>query len=655
MKKINIKTVYCLILGAVFGVQSCTDFLNTSPYNQVASSNMWTNPALTNQGVAGVYEAMRNWGVYGAASYGLNVIPFECLGMTGQAYRSIPYLQGTAGSGDAFFSDMWRRLYEGVHRSNDAIAALSQPGGGGVDDETRLRLLAECKFLRAYYYTRLNELYGRYGLGVPLYTEPIARVEDVVKSQSPEAEVWAQIVQDLTDCINEPNFPNRWREKGRASKGAAYALRGRAYLMQGAVYNYNNTTGSVESISTNTDFLQKAVADFAAVKGCGFDLFQGGFKELFTEAHEGSIEMIFSLQNIARPGYGSRMQLMAGSRSAGDITGSTGFSQYGSQPAIVDLFEYKDGTPFNWDNHIPGYMALPAAARIVYWLRDREKDGEPIPFHQTILNAINSRLNLPTSASVREQYLPEGNEARLATAWENRDPRLQASVIVPYGDIFYGTDHIQFSAGNRTPVPYVFRWPVGVANQSVAQQTLWGISSPYDLRHDGAADVEFSYRPRKFVMEGYECEYITNNPIDEPILRYAYVLLMWAEALTHLGDLSGAVAKVNEVRARKTVEMPPYSFIDKVDAMSKIRNESRREFVNEGINFYEELRWGTLRQSKFGKYMGYDPAAHTVFGTQSNGNGGIAWSSVNDFSIFPVPASEIEKNSNLKKTPGWIY
>jgi hypothetical protein len=89
--------------------------------------------------------------------------------------------------------------------------------------------------------------------------------------------------------------------------------------------------------------------------------------------------------------------------------------------------------------------------------------------------------------------------------------------------------------------------------------------------------------------------------------------------------------------------------------MSKIRNESRREFVNEGINFYEELRWGTLRQSKFGTYMGYDPAAHTVFGTQSNGNGGIAWSSVNDFSIFPVPASEIEKNPNLKKTPGWIY
>ena len=54
-----------------------------------------------------------------------------------------------------------KNLYEGVHRANDAIANLSEVGGGGVDEETRLRLLSESKFLRAYYYMRLNELYGR--------------------------------------------------------------------------------------------------------------------------------------------------------------------------------------------------------------------------------------------------------------------------------------------------------------------------------------------------------------------------------------------------------------------------------------------------------------------------------------------------------------
>ncbi|MDL2304463.1 RagB/SusD family nutrient uptake outer membrane protein [Bacteroides sp. OttesenSCG-928-D19] len=411
------KIIYFLLFTVLFGVQSC-DILDTVPYNQVASSNMWTNEALTNQGVAGIYARMRGWGVYGAASYQLAVIPFECLGMTGEAYRSIAYLNGTAGSGDTFFSTMWKIFYEGVHRANDGIFNLSEPGGGGVDEVTRTRLLAECKFMRAYFYTRLNELYGRYGFGVPIYTEPLASVDDCVKTQSPESEVWALIVQDLTDCINEPNFPNRYTENGRASKGAAYALRGRAYLMQGAVYNYNNSTGLVGSTTIDKSLLQKAADDFSKVKGCGFDLFQGGYKELFTEANEACVEMIFSLQNISKPGYGSRMQYMAGTRSAGDQTGGTGVSQYSAPPAMVDLYEYKDGRPFVWDEVIPGFLEMPVKDRLVYFLRDKEANGE-----QFVSEDLSKLIDRKIPAATKDLYLPEGNEARLQKAWENRDPR----------------------------------------------------------------------------------------------------------------------------------------------------------------------------------------------------------------------------------------
>ncbi|SDC33446.1 RagB/SusD family nutrient uptake outer membrane protein [Niabella drilacis] len=643
--------IYSLFFAALCTSQACTKILDTAPYNSVASGNMWTNAALTNQGVAGIYANLRGWGVYGSATYGLTVIPFECLGMTGEAYRSIPYMNGTAGSGDQFFSTMWKTLYEGVHRANDGIFNLSQPGGGGVDDETRTRLLAESKFLRAYYYMRLNELYGRYGTGVPLYTEPLASVEEATKTQSSEAAVWDQIIKDLTDCINEPNFPNRYREKGRASKGAAYALRGRAYLMQGAKYNYNNNTGVVEGTTIDKPLLQKAADDFAKVQSCGYDLFQAGYAALFTEANEASVEMIFSLQNIAKPGYGSRMQLMAGTRSAGDKTGSTGFSQYSAPPAMVDLYEYKDGTPFNWENVIPGYFATPEKDRLVYFLRDKEANGQPI-VSTAMATLINNKLS---PLATKSRYLAEGNEARLKKAWQNRDPRFYANLIVPYGDQYLGTDANQATNGNLTPVPYVYRWPVGATNQSVAAQTTMGISSPFDLRQDGTSEAEFAFRHRKFVMKGYEADYINDNPIDEPILRYAYVLLMWAEALAQQGDLDGAAQKVNLVRARTSVEMPAYTFSNLEDAMTKIRDESRRELMNEGVNFYEELRWGTLRQTKYSKYMGYIPAAHTCNGQQSNGNGTIQWSSTNDFSIFPVPSAEIEKNPSLKKTPGWIY
>lgn len=648
------KIIYSLLFVVLSGLQSCSDLLDTTPYDKVESRNMWTNPELTNQGVAGVYAAMRGWGVYGSASYGLTVIPFECLGVSGEAYRSIPYLNGTAGSGDTFFSTMWKYIYEGVHRANDGIAHLSKPGGGNVDDETRTRLLAECKFLRAYYYMRLNELYGRYGLGVPIYTEPLKSVDDATKSQSPEADVWALIISDLTDCINEPNLPNRYKETGRVSKGAAYALRGRAYLMQGAKYA---DKGQPENAVIDKPLLRQAAEDFSKVKDCGYDLFQNGYKALFTEANEGCVEMIFSLQNIAKtnsdrskPGYGSRMQLMAGTRSAGDRQNSTGFAQYSVPPALVDLYEYKDGTPFDWENVIPGFMSTPEKDRLVYFLRDKEIDGKVF-----VSSAMEKMIDSKIPAKVKSKYLPEGNEARLKKAWQNRDPRFYANVIVPYGDVYLGADADNYKKGNTTPIPYVYRWPVGATNQSVNAQIKMGISAPYDLKQDGTSEAEFAYRHRKFVMEGYDCEYNDNNPIDEPLLRYAYVLLMWSEALAHLDDLPGAAAKVNEVRERTSVEMPKYTFTDKNDAFNKIRNESRREFVNEGVNFYEELRWGTLRHTKYSSFMGYSPAAHTCNGMQSNGNGAIKWSQINDFTIFPVPSKEIEKNPGLKKTPGWIY
>lgn len=266
-----------------------------------------------------------------------------------------------------------------------------------------------------------------------------------------------------------------------------------------------------------------------------------------------------------------------------------------------------------------------------------------------------SLIDAKIPAATKNKYLPEGNEARLKKAWTNRDPRFYANLIVPYGNEYLGTDGDLLKQGNATAIPYVYRWPVGATNQSVSAQIALGINSPYDLRQDGTSEAEFAYRHRKFMMKGYDCEYIENNPIDEPILRYGYVLLMWAEALAQQGDLAGAAEKINLIRSRTSVEMPAYVFSSTADAMKKIQNESRRELVNEGVNFYEEFRWGTLRQTKFSTYAGYSAAAHTCNGMQSNGNGAIKWSTTNDYSIFPVPSAEIEKNPLLKRTPGWIY
>ena len=71
--------------------------------------------------------------------------------------------------------------------------------------------------------------------GVPLYLEPI-ELDECIKGQASEAEVWATIVQDLTDAINESNLPNMYEsgsaDYGHVTKSVAYALRGKAYLYQ---------------------------------------------------------------------------------------------------------------------------------------------------------------------------------------------------------------------------------------------------------------------------------------------------------------------------------------------------------------------------------------------------------------------------------------
>ena len=84
-------------------------------------------------------------------------------------------------------------------------------------------------------------------------------------------------------------------------------------------------------------------------------------------------------------------------------------------------------------------------------------------------------------------YLPEGNEARIRRAYEDRDPRLMMSVITPYSTYLGpagGEEHI-----------YTLRWPYR------------GFDSrePFDIRTD--TNNYFYYLWRKFVPEGNEWPY----------------------------------------------------------------------------------------------------------------------------------------------------
>ena len=578
-----------LLLVAGLSISSCKkSLLDTDPYSSVSSATMWTTDNLTDLGVTGVYQALR-LGIQTGGPSDRELYQMDALGFTTMSRGGNDLMTGTATSSGGRFSNTWKELYEGVHRANDAIEniALLSPSA----PEKKARYIAECKFLRAYFYLRLNQLFK----GVPVYLKRLP-ITELTNSRESEAKVWEVIINDLNDAINEPNLPQKYSkgasQYGHVTKGAAYALRGKAYLYQKK--------------------WAEAAADFSKVKEAGYTLFTGGYKALFKEANEQADEMIFSMQNIAVDGYGSTTQWYLGSRSS---LGSA-WNNYVVSPALVDLYEKTDGSKFNWDDVIPGYNAMPANKREVFYLRNNLSPAEITTF-------ANKGLDMSL-------YLPTGNEERIKAAYANRDSRLNATVIVPYGT-YLGRP--QFGSDQT----YTMRWPANNEQPPVL-----------DLFSDSRNQLFYLYR--KFVYEG-STEIINRQygAIDFPIIRYADVLLMWAEALNELQQTGEAINKVNEVRARAGIAALNSSAATTVagqeDLRDRIRNERRIELAGEGISYFDELRWGTLKEKVF-----------TANGGVNQVWGGITVPYVwkGDYiTTWPIPQTEIEMNPNLKQNPGW--
>ena len=588
------KILSIILAGILTGFISCHDILDTAPHNKPSSATMWTTENFTHMGIAGVYQAIRQMHWVNGRNEGW--FSYDGWGYTGQQRENESLHNGNVTVTWGTFSNHWQRIYEGVHRANDAI--MNIPLKSPVSDELKAQYVAEAKFLRAFFYYKLNELYR----GVPIYLEPIT-VEECIKTQDTEDAVWAQVIKDLTDCINEPNLPDNDFKDGRVTKGAAYALRGKTYMQ---LKQWDN-----------------AIADFIKVGECGYELFQGGYKELFTVENERCKEMIFSMQNVSdAPGYGGTQQFYIATRSMFGWNWNTHIPS----PKGVDLYENVDGTPFNWDDIIPGYNAMNPVHREVLFLRDTHAGGQEID--SRITDRVNARLsNLPVD--IQALYLPEGNENRVKAAYLNRDPRLGMSIYTPYST-FLGT-----VPNTATEIVTTLRWP------SVDTPSLGDVTT--DTQN------YFYYLYRKFVEEGANTIPARDQcHTDEPLIRYGDVILLWAEALVEQNKLAEAAEKVNMIRGRTSVNMPDVQYANQDELREKVRKERRIELLLEGISFFDEMRWRTLKESKFNEGNG---VLHVWGAVATTANSWIG----DQLYTWPVPSSEVERNPNLKKTPGWTY
>jgi starch-binding outer membrane protein, SusD/RagB family len=154
-----------------------------------------------------------------------------------------------------------------------------------------------------------------------------------------------------------------------------------------------------------------------------------------------------------------------------------------------------------------------------------------------------------------------------------------------------------------------------------------------------------TYGMRKYIRNGPDAEgnaVFADGSQDFYLIRYADVLLMRAEAMAETGDIAGATALVNQVRAR--VNMPKVEdvegAVDKAKMIEIVRHERRVELALEGLRFIDLKRWGKVKESfdraKADNIAGYTPQ---YLGAKSE--------------YFPIPQAEIDVNPNLVQHPAW--
>ena len=582
------KKIYLLFISIV-SLAGCEDFLNRYPYDNINSESAFESAILAEGVVNGVYSNL----IYDYATVDAARVNWDAFSSVMDPTNSLctskyNYLTGKIQTNNSIFLTYWKRYYEGINRANDVINNLHKVPD--MTQELKDRRIAECKFIRAYHYYRLNCLWR----GVPVYLENLAPAE-YTRPRSSEKDVWQVIINDCTDAINCASLPDKIdkgsADYGRITKGAAYTLRGKVYMW---LKEY-----------------ELAEADFLMVGKLGYALYNGSYANLFKEANERCDEMIFSSQMVAKKGNGNCFSYVYGNY----CTTGYGNSELLLNTNFVNSYEEVNGRPFDWNNYISGYNEMSPKERSVYFFRNNMDNNE-----MSQMAAYGAKMS---------DYDPTGNEERIKLAYANRDPRLAATAITPYAEYKGGASGKELT--------YVMRYPYRNWEHPV-----------YDVR--GSQTTQMLYMIRKFVAVGRESTNIQFNPVDAPIFQYADILLSLAEAVNEQGRVDDAMGYVNKVRKRAGVQLlgtNEFTQVSTKEQMTeRIRKEKKWELACEEQLYYEELRWETWKKDKFST----DNGLHNVWGDPIYT---YSWGG-EEYWKWPVPSSECEKNGNLKQNAGWL-
>ena len=588
-RHIHISTAAALML---LGLTGCNGILDVSPKDQLSDVDaVFADPGLA--------EGFLN-DIYGGLGHGLYEIMLGYLTDethfihgygTDKIVQSLITASDRGAIDDGRFSHFnWGSNYYRIRQAN---IFLSHIDATTFDADWKQRMKGEAYFLRAYFYHNLMRMYG----GVPLITKVYDLNEDYKVARNSFKETVDFIVANADSAAQLLPLSYSGDNLGRATKGAALALKARVLLYAASdLYNVN-PSGKAENGYTTP---QDRTALWRAAKNAAKAVMDLGIYRLF------------------RPSPASAQEA---TQNYGDL-----FLQKASEEVILSRF----------------------------FLTSRD-DGYNPGLHNGPNGYHNWAGNTPIQSLIDDYRMADGskfdwtNPAQAAAPYANRDPRFYASIL------YDGARWRERPADVKDRDPYgmvqTFRALTLPDNSVVA-----GL----DTRDSPIEDWNGSYSGyyiRKFIDPSVAHSTTVKENVPWIFFRYAEILLNYAEASIELGEVGDALTGLNQIRRR--AGMPDLAAGPGL--RDEYRNERRIEMAFEEQRFFDVRRWmiapQALSTNAGGINIFLEGASRTDRTTWKNYRYETrkiqdrAWN--NKMYFMPIHRDELNRNSLLTQNPGY--
>ena len=586
-------------------------FLDTDP-QIIPDDGYYNSEQKLIYGLAGVYGVLNSEAIYGNY-YSLQIANADdlCYFNNYNNSESRPDRYNHS-AGTAAIYDTWSKLYEGIKNANRYIEAVEKteidPGKLSVDIGL---YIAEARFLRAYYHFLLAQAWGDVPLRVKATTSP--NPNDVQMAATPQEQVlkWcADEIEATIPDLYEPidNTPSR------VSQTVAQGILARVYLFMAG-----ESVKQIDGLDKKEMYRRAAYWANEVIASHKHDLNES-YEEIFI--------------NMIRDQYDTQFhESMWEAEFLGDRTSATDWTN-GRIGDLIGLRSQSRTTNYSeWAcNYSYGYYNGSYTLWQLYWENDRTAD------ETASATVIDKRLtwNLPGY-----NYRGMNNQK---ISYKNKAGETVTRYLQQTQSMF--------------KTPWVYNNNFAMPDIEGLDQTIENAFDPADLVYDPtvmcAVRNAGKWR-RETVYEKQMSAKSLYTTINFPILRYADVLLMYAEAINEYAGAPDDQAKeaIREIRKRAGVKTDESLLGDYRSFRDLVRNERGRELAFEGLRKWDLIRWGTFVEKMHN--AGTNQPSENKYRNVSYTNYASAnYANVTARHIYlPIPTKELAVNHALRQNPLW--